>query len=83
MDRFHNKDGSLTRYAFACGYVQRETIGNVEVSLYQDGCWHVRYWLGGTRHWDTFDRLYKARKRYREVCAVLKRKVSRLSNTGV
>jgi hypothetical protein len=39
MDRiFYNKDGSCTKYALACGYVQ--VVGNVQ--LYREHeCYHV------------------------------------------
>jgi len=36
--KFYNKDGSLTRYALSCGYVQQK--GNAE--LYREhSCYHV------------------------------------------
>jgi hypothetical protein len=41
-DKFKNKNGSLTIYSFACGYIERFIHNNIQVDLYLDGCWHVR-----------------------------------------
>jgi hypothetical protein len=52
--KFYNKNGTLTAYAFACGYV--ETKGNYR--LYRDGCFHVQ----GEGIWLTFGSLTLARR---------------------
>jgi hypothetical protein len=52
--KFENKDGTLTAYAFACGYVQRKG----EYKLFEDGCFHVQ----GLGIWQTFSTLTEARK---------------------
>jgi len=63
--RFKNRDGSLTAYAFACGYIQRASLGDVDLQLYKDGCWHVRAFDSErTLLWDCFGSLSKARKRF-------------------
>lgn len=42
-DKFRNKDGSLTAYAFACGYVQRFELGGMRLGLEHDSCcWQFR-----------------------------------------
>lgn len=54
--KFINKDGSLTAYSLACGYVQH--LGN-GWKLYQDGCYHVHR---SVNEWHTFSKLTEARK---------------------
>jgi len=59
--KFHNADGSLTLYSFACGYIQER--GGVK--LFKDGIyWHIRTMIGG-RYWETVDTLGEARVLYR------------------
>jgi hypothetical protein len=53
--KFVKKNGQLTMYAFACGYVEKG-----ETSLYKDGCWHVRNYDEGI--WETFNTHKEARK---------------------
>lgn len=77
--KFRNKDGSLTVYAFACGYIEKEFgedyKGSNWVELYLDGLWHVRGFSEGVRFWYSFDmgNLRKARQLYRRLRS-LKRK---------
>jgi hypothetical protein len=59
--KFINKDGSLTAYSLACGYVQ--DIGN-GWKLYKDGCYHVHK---DVNNWLTFASLTEARKAARSV----------------
>lgn len=45
--RFHNQNGSLTRYAFACGYIEEKFIKDadrdIHIWMYFEGaCFHVR-----------------------------------------
>jgi hypothetical protein len=54
--KFKNKDGSLTAYSFACGYVQ--DIGN-GWQLYKDGCYHLQR---SNTEWLTFGSLTEARR---------------------
>lgn len=62
--KFYNKDGSLTVYSFACGYVQRENGWD----LHKDGCWHVQ----GHGEWYSFDTLTEARKEWRRLVKLAK-----------
>jgi hypothetical protein len=76
-DEFHNKDGSLTRYALACGYVEKEyhnyPQGRAYTTLYMEhGVYNVRSfdYDNHTRIlWESFPYLKDARRRYREVCS--------------
>ena len=84
---FHRKDGSLTAYAFACGYIQRQTIGSKQITLWvEHGCHHVRAHdfnsdvvhtesgVRGRLFWLSFDTLTEARKIYRQKLRELKKK---------
>lgn len=72
--KFYNKNGSLTRYSFACGYIMEHKIPGYEITMWQEhGAYHVRatqqngtWWQ--RIFWDVFDgdELTKARKRYRD-----------------
>lgn len=54
IPKFTNKDGSLTAYAFSCGYIQRQGNGH----LYKDGVYHV----STPDTWESFSLLADARK---------------------
>jgi len=70
-DKFKNKNGSLTMYAFACGYIQSSKEG---VRLYKDGCWHV---TGEVENgWQCFDTLSEARKGFSQ----MRKEVKNLKN---
>lgn len=71
-DKFRNKNGSLTAYAFHCGYTERfhnakgkaqlaHSLGSYDVESYSisDG-------LTTRVHWECFASLTEARKCYRE-----------------
>lgn len=62
--RFRNKNGSLTMYAFACGYIETKTSKGVDLSLFRDGVWHVQARSDdkGRFIWECFDTLTQARK---------------------
>lgn len=62
-DLFKNKDGSLTLYAFACGYIQ--ICPKTGVSLAKDGCWHIKYYENGERYWECEDTLTEAGKHFK------------------
>ena len=57
--KFQNKDGSLTAYSLACGYVQTLENG---WQLFQDGCYHLRR---SSEEWLTFESLTQARQAYK------------------
>lgn len=74
--KFYNKNGDLSVYAFACGYIQFASVDGKESSkwengkeLYLDGAvWAVKHYKDGQRvEWSTFDRLGEARKHYRSI----------------
>lgn len=72
--KFHNKNGTLTAYAFACGYIEKRTLATDggEATLYRDGaCWHVqaRDDARGRFLWECFDTLTPARAFFRKVQA--------------
>lgn len=77
--KFSNADGTLTPYAFTCGYVeQTETMGK-RLQLYRDGTWHVRLHDHGFDGapgdgrilWESFSKLGDARALYRSERAKL------------
>lgn len=53
----------LTAYALSCGYIQESR--DKTVTLYHDGCYHVR--SSPLRIWDSFQTLGEARKRFRQL----------------
>lgn len=64
--KMKNKNGTLTAYAFACGYIETRPIQapGGEVRLFLDGaCWHVqaRDDNRGIFTWESFDLLTHAR----------------------
>jgi hypothetical protein len=66
-DKFRNKNGDLSAYSFACGYVQEKQTNNGKVELYKDGNWHVRIFDDQPHgRWVSFDTLGEARKAFRK-----------------
>lgn len=81
--KFRNANGTLTAYAFRCGYVESFTLDGKEyygtdapgVMLYRDGVWHVKAHSlphGNARVWNSFDTLTDARKAFRRYRAAIK-----------
>jgi hypothetical protein len=68
MPKFKNKDGSLSAYALACGYVESKRLFNATVTLFMEHShYHVQVFDAGMNKrilWETFtqDELSKARK---------------------
>lgn len=71
MPKFVLKDGQLSQYAFACGYIQRasETGDNnymvKRFDLYNDGCYHVQgydFEQNARLCWESFNNITDARK---------------------
>jgi hypothetical protein len=74
-DKFHNQDGTLTNYAFACGYRQRAEVAGVSLQLWKEGTWHVRATNNHTAQrlfWDCFDKKGDAVRRYNQELRRLK-----------
>jgi hypothetical protein len=68
-DKFYNKDGTLTGYAFACGYLEvygESRDSKNRLRIYREpNDWHVKGWIGedGKTHvWEIFEKLSDARK---------------------
>ena len=73
-NKFRNKNGSLSRYAFACGYVETKPLATAggEARLYRDGAaWHIqaRDDSRGRFLWESFDKLTPARSFFSKVQA--------------
>ena len=75
-NRFRNKNGDLSPYAFACGYIQWQSADGTELGRYTDGkelyrdgaVWHVKQYTDGKRvSWDGFDVLGDARNHYNSI----------------
>lgn len=66
--QFRTKDGQLSAYAFACGYVQAFEKDDTRLEFYHSGaCFHVRYSDKTHRaidNWDCFLKLAEARKAF-------------------
>ena len=67
--KFYNADGSLTAYAFACGYVEKAQKGDNYKTLYKEhNTYHLIMMRGPQRViWLSYDsnELSKARKDYK------------------
>jgi hypothetical protein len=73
-NKFRNKNGSLSLYAFACGYVETKPLATAggEARLYRDGAaWQVqaRDDSRGRFLWESFDKLTPARSFFSKVQA--------------
>ncbi len=73
-DKFRNKNGSLSVYAFACGYLETKPLltAGGEKRLFRDGAvWHVqaRDNQRGCFLWESFDKLTPARSFFSKVQA--------------
>jgi hypothetical protein len=71
MKNFKNENGTLTPYAFACGYVEKYTKGEDRATLSREpNDWHVKGFLDDCHFWEIFDRLGDARRFARKVGAL-------------
>ena len=66
---FYTKDGWLTPYALACGYVEQKYYGPVRITLFfEHGCYHVRAYDHDQKvmlFWKTFSTVTEARRYYK------------------
>jgi len=65
--KFYNKNGDLTGYSFACGYVQRKKCKGYYKEIYMEhNHFHIKSGKIGEKWdiWETFDNLTEARKFY-------------------
>jgi hypothetical protein len=74
--KFHNKNGDVSAYAFACGYIQNEENETRWKHIYKEHVhWHVKKGaIQNGEHviydvWETFEinELTKARKLYKSL----------------
>ena len=70
--KFRNKNGDLSFYSFACGYVQSKEKNNMRKELFMEhGTFHVKVYrlndgfFRDTIVWNSFDSLTDARKAYK------------------
>lgn len=70
--RFYTKQGWLTPYALACGYVEQKKYGTVTITLSMPspgaGLYHVKAYDHGeyrNRFWEVFRSLTEARRYYK------------------
>ena len=68
--KFHNRDGTLTTYALACGYIEVADRPSVHTKLSRDGaCYHIISISKSThcRIWESFPlgQLKAARREFR------------------
>lgn len=73
--RFYTKDGWLTPYALACGYIEEKDYGPVRITLFRDGAsYHVRAYDHDQkirRFQEGFRTLTEARRHYKYAEALL------------
>jgi hypothetical protein len=70
-DKFKTKNGNLTPYAFACGYVQEKESNGIKVKLWHEGgpLYHVMAFdfnRSKRLFWESFERLSDARAFYKK-----------------
>ena len=62
-----NRAGRLTRYGLSCGYLETKEVGDVVITMWQEGgpLVHVRahdFSIGKRLSWESFEKLNDARK---------------------
>jgi hypothetical protein len=64
----HDERGRLTSYGLSCGFIERERVGDVSITLWREhDCYHVRghnHATGKRLFWDGYKRLDAARQAY-------------------
>lgn len=55
--KFYQKNGFLTPYGYACGYMDSFSFGDYEITLCLEGIWHVRIYTKNAPRflWECFD----------------------------
>jgi hypothetical protein len=60
---FHNKNGTLSMYSFACGYLEKYENGEDRLTIMREpGNWQVKGFLNGVHVWESFESVSDARK---------------------
>jgi hypothetical protein len=63
ISQFHDKNGDLTVYSFACGYVEKYEKGENRLTISKEpNDWHVKGFLDEMHVWESFEKLKDARK---------------------
>lgn len=91
--KFRTRAGRLTRYAFACGYVEQFESGDHCVTLWHEGgpCYHVRYHIhnlpahlgGGRKFWESDYKLRPVRQKFDETVKLMQQLTAQKENTNV
>jgi len=66
----YRKDGNLSAYGYACGYVNRveNNITNQYKELYKEyNVFHVKWNIDNEREWESFDSLNDALKKFNSI----------------
>ena len=74
--KFKNKDGSLTMYSFACGYIEEHKIKGIDIylSFEHDSCFDIKIYDGHERlFWLQRSSLGEARKLVSNVKGIIRR----------
>lgn len=73
--KFYNKDGSLTQYAFGCGYLEVEKMGtHSRITLGKEhGVYHIKGFVSDVRVWEVFDHLTPARVLFRKLATIIRK----------
>jgi len=64
-----NKKNELSDYALACGYIDTLEKASIRITLWKEGCYHVRkhdFNKGIRIFWDSFDTRMEAYKHFRK-----------------
>lgn len=70
----YTPEGWLNEYSLHCGYTEQISAHNRWLSLWYEGCWHVRAYDFDLHHrlyWESFDTLNDARKFYASAALML------------
>ena len=61
--RFHNQDGTITAYSFACGYVEKYGSSNIpRATVSRENDYHVKgFDKDGSHFWEVFEKVKDAR----------------------
>ena len=75
--KFYTKNGQLTRYGLACGYIERHESNSQRVTLWlEHNAWHVlaHDFLHGRLFWESHPTLTEARRLFSKTRTAMKRK---------
>lgn len=74
LDKFYTKKGWLTEFALGCGYLERIDHHENWITLWKEGCYHVRWHDFKNEKricWEGFDNLKEARKFFKKLAKKL------------